>query len=424
MAISNPCRSILVIFILPNILTIWLISTFHAWIANEESNNPSTGVVDYPLISWEKHSVGHVASNKTDLDFTATKDKNYFISVNAPKVKDKKTCKVMNSFQDIARCHPKRVKSVMKQKCNNPNRTIETWQDVQQCLNGRYSAKTPHLNETVIHLIGERNSGTKFAIYQLQQCFPYKQYGVKISRDFWRSKHFFQPIFTYREDDPMRHNSILISIFRDPTTWVAAMIRKPYHTPHHMKKLDKDTGQPIPLDDWRDFVSRPWTMSNRTEQDLDIVRNNLTRSVNCQKGFAWDEVNPCVYTNDDGLPDTVYRAQKPLYELRRGASGEPYDNILQMRSDKIVNFVLEQRFLQQQLGGYLAVRYEDMVRDGTTTMLQQVADILGLASLPPECKPQAPRPELATKRDIPEGLKQWVEDNLVLETERLLGYRD
>lgn len=134
---------------------------------------------------------------------------------------------------------------------------------------------------------------------------------------------------------------------------------------------------------------------------------------------------PCVWQNNS-LPDEVQRAYFPFYELRRdsapGQLGVPFDNILELRSDKIINFLLELPLLQR-LGGYLAVRYEDLLLYGTRGMLEHVAKMVGLSDLPESCSPQAPQPWRLGQSNIPDGLRQWVEQNLILETERLLGYR-
>jgi hypothetical protein len=105
----------------------------------------------------------------------------------------------------------------------------------------------------------------------------------------------------------------------------------------------------------------------------------------------------------------------PVYELWPD-NGLPYNDILELRRDKIVNWILELSLLQR-LNGYLAVRYEDMVNMGTRLMLEQVADMLGFSELPPECNPQPPRSERLRKR------QKWIEEHLNKDTEKLLGYR-
>jgi hypothetical protein len=78
--------------------------------------------------------------------------------------------------------------------------------------------------------------------------------------------------------------------------------------------------------------------------------------------------------------------------------------------------------LTQSPGGYLAVRYEDLLQKGTRAMLEKAGEMIGLAELPASCIPQAAQWRLG-QRKITDGLRQRVEENLVLETEKLLGYR-
>jgi hypothetical protein len=92
-----------------------------------------------------------------------------------------------------------------------------------------------------------------------------------------------------------------------------------------------------------------------------------------------------------------------------------------MRAEKIVNMLLELP-LTQQLGGYLAVRYEDLVVNGTRYLLEQVAAMLGLDALPEKCKLQQPEPWRLGKRKIDPGLRNWISDHLVQEVEALLDY--
>ena len=167
-------------------------------------------------------------------------------------------------------------------------------------------------------------------------------------------------------------------------------------------------------------------MPNRSRQDfalLDEMKQRPFKHFMCRSGLAFHEAMPCRF--DAGtIPDRLVRAHNPVYELRRGGTNdEPYRTILELRSDKIINFLLEVPILQD-LGGYLAVRFEDLLLNGTRTLLEQVAEMVGIeGGLPPGCHPQGPKPEVIGRRTVPAGLKQWVEDHLVLQTERLLGYR-
>jgi hypothetical protein len=101
-------------------------------------------------------------------------------------------------------------------------RGIDTWQDVQNCINGPFHSERPKLNKTYINLIGERNSGTKWIVEEMQKCFPRETYGIKIERDLWtRNKHFFQTAARSRWKSQQKQ--VIIAAFRDPVEWVAAM---------------------------------------------------------------------------------------------------------------------------------------------------------------------------------------------------------
>ena len=138
--------------------------------------------------------------------------------------------------------------------------------------------------------------------------------------------------------------------------------------------------------------------------------------------MQYNQVIPC-YFDPGTIPEAVVREQNPVYELKRGTTtDEPYKNILELRSDKIVNMLLEMGTIPD-FSGYLAVRMEDLLRNGTGSFLLDVARMIGLDGLPPGCSPQDPQPERIGRRHIPDGLRTWIENHLIMRTERLLGYR-
>ena len=330
-------------------------------------------------------------------------------------------CTVVYTFRDIQRCTPVTKRRELEPYCEEHG--IETWEDVQRCLNGKHPH--PSMNRTgsqyTIHLIGERNSGTKWIVDEMQNCFPRDKLGIKMERDlFSRNKHFFQSVNSFH---PLQQRHIVIAAFREPVEWVAAMIEKPYHMIEHQKGFDEND-RPIPLE-WEEFVNKPWTMQNRSKKDFKLLKEREKKPFKrllCRNGMDFEEVIPCRF--DPGtLPERLVRSQNPVYELKRGGKNdEPYANILELRSDKIVNHLLEVS-IGYDLGGFMAVRFEDLVLNGTKAFLQELGQMIGYDQLPSTCKPQEPRPFMIGRRKIPEGLRKWVEDHLILRTERLLGYR-
>jgi hypothetical protein len=376
------------------------------------------------LRSMEDNNYHHHNRQRTSIKISSTKDRmDERISNQTETTSVPNPCRGLKTMQEALKCHRERAPYLAQIRDPCQKSEINTWKDVVRCMNDP-SQRQPYssggIREEHIHLIGERNSGTKWATKEIQRCFPEKEYKLKIHRDFLRPKHWFQPI---RKVSSSLRGHYVVSIFRDPVEWVAAMIEKPYHMLNHMNGFDENY-KPIPLD-WEDFVSRSWTMPNRTEFDWSDIEANTTEEQRCRLGFKFQELMPCRWANNT-LPENVSRAHEPLYELRRDVKdtidGVPFDNILQLRSEKIENHLLEVPKLRG-LEGYLALRYEDLLMNGTRAMLESVATMLGLPGLPTKCIPRPPQPESAGHREIPDGLRHWVEDNLHLEYERLLGYR-
>jgi hypothetical protein len=332
-------------------------------------------------------------------------------------------CRQMKSDRVIRACYPaKYVKQFEEPECN----VIDEWEDVQRCLTGRFQYD---VNKPIkeIHIVGERNSGTKFVTKAVQQCFP-KSAGIKVHRDFVRGKHFFQPIVMGDFS-----SSLVIVVVRDPVEWMAAMREFPYHSPSHIAGFDNMTGAVVPLP-WQDFVSKPWTTVH-TKEDRKLAQNreNLKQPI-CREHYNMRHVVPCRSDNITAqgppwnIPENKWRGYEPIYELRRDGSGKPFDDILQLRSDKIVNWVLQMPLILQ-IGGFMVVRYEDLLKYGNEFLLQQVADILATnddakgAALPANCEITGPQPARIGKRKIPDDFRDWINQNVDVERERLLGYR-
>jgi hypothetical protein len=341
-------------------------------------------------------------------------------AVALPSPRRKSSCTLARTAEDLKHCSKGKLFNDLGPSCLQ----IETWGDVNRCLVRRFTPEV--LDHYDISIIGERNSGTKFIMRELQECFPRKKFHVRTHRDFIRAKHFFQPVRESR--DYNFQNNILIAVFRDPIEWTAAMIEKPYHSPNHVAGFDNVTTAIIPLP-WQDFVSRRWKMS-RSDSDFDMdliksgrVEETFSRQI-CKQQFTLPEVVPCRYDNTSTLvPEERLRGYEPIYELRRDGTGRSFENILELRSEKIFNFLVELPLLVK-LGGFSAVRYEDLLRNGTQSFLEQIGRIMGIDELPASCKPTPPQPQRLGARKIPDGLKEWVNQHVDVERERLLGYRN
>lgn len=341
------------------------------------------------------------------------------------KRRRRESCKRLKSWHDIQDCMPPQLMRPLSADCSSAG--IRTWNAVQKCLTGRFFAEDDTGNEDPfqIHIVGERHSGTKWITRELQHCFSNAPesapYIGKIHRDFIRSKHFFQPL--HYGGNFLR--SIVVVIVRDPVEWVSAMNEMPYHSPAHVASIHNDEVTPLP---WADFVSRPWT-TPRPKSDEELLKRMATEPMLrserlCQSVFRYDDVVPCTLNSTlEELPSDMLRSMYPVYELKNDGSGNAYRNILELRADKIANHVLHLPLLFS-IGGYVLVRYEDLLEKGTQFLMQQVSQAVGLQGvLPQQCNPAGPQPDRLRQRVVPKGLKEWIESNMDVHTERLLGYR-
>jgi hypothetical protein len=380
------------------------------------------------------------------------------------------------SVADIQHCYPSNMLRTLPPNCAAND--ITDWRTVQRCLTGRFQSHNTKENGVTsttgtttttttirhVHIIGERHSGTKFLTATLQACFPRHSTRTtfRVHRDFIRSKHFFQPIsnfvvlplsshtkekvsaagaaaggataagatFDQQQQHPLAE-SVVIVVVRHPVDWIAAMHAKPYHSPYHVAEFGNNGIVPLA---WHDFVTRPWTLPNATTTAWDTVPSSATDTVDkdiinnnmawCQDGFRYNEVVPCFYNETSGkVPTRFVRGFAPVYELQRDGSGRPFPSILDLRSEKLVNFALEIPLLMKDLSGFMIVRYEDLLRNGTHFVVEQLREILNLP--PPavaHCRPTPPQPDRLHARPVPLDFQAYVESHVDANVERLLGY--
>ena len=93
----------------------------------------------------------------------------------------------------------------------------------------------------------------------------------------------------------------------------------------------------------------------RSLVDNELIREGKDKTTDhgtlCREGFPFNEVVPCRYDRTS-IPENRVRGYEPIYELRRDGSGRPFSNILELRSQKIVNMLLQVPLILE-IGGYL-----------------------------------------------------------------------
>jgi len=241
-----------------------------------------------------------------------------------------------------------------------------------------------------IHLIGERHSGTNWMFDHLTECFGHE---AEVRDRFARYKHWFQiedeeKLFPYDTD---MH---VIAQFRNPYSWVEALRVIPYHIPLH-KDLD-----------WKTFVTRPYTMP-RYGKDLEEEQQACGEHMD---DYMWKEVIPC--HQEKYIDDEEY----PLYELKHDQSGLPYSSVIDLRADKIKNFLEVKEY--KRVKSYQSVRYETMVTGGTEWLIRELEKATGIEA---KCEPVPPK-DVKHRYLEPEYI-EWMSENIDWKTEELVGYK-
>ena len=120
-------------------------------------------------------------------------------------------------------------------------------------------------------------------------------------------------------------------------------------------------------------------------------------------------------------PDRDFSCHKPIYELRHNidplkSTGEAYDSVIDMRRDKIVNFVQEIKQFPWVVD-VIDVQYEKLLSEGTEFLIKRVEEITGVKR---QCVP-SPSQE-RKKRKINQGMVKWLNDQVDWDVEGLIGY--
>ena len=262
-----------------------------------------------------------------------------------------------------------------------------------------------------INLIGERHSATKWITSHLQNCFGDQ---VQVVDRYTRYKHWFQyddkeGDSTLTRDSTIRMNyhppgsSLVVAMFRDPYDWIDSMRKKPYHSPMHFDL------------DWRAFLTTPWTME-RGQADKDIIRSGKTKNATCMHRFTFDELVPCSRLDRNMYNGTFHGKKVGVnYELKHDGSGLPYNSILDLRRDKILNFLDVANF--DGVAAFLPVQFEFVVTQGSGELLDEIENITGLQA---RCKRAPPRTLI--QKSLDDEYFAWMNDHVDWEVESRIGY--
>jgi hypothetical protein len=113
-----------------------------------------------------------------------------------------------------------------------------------------------------------------------------------------------------------------------------------------------------------------------------------------------------------------YSEHQPFYEMRNDGSGEPYANLLELRTDKIRNFMTVADY--QGVADLWVLQYEYLVHKGTQHLVDRVAEWTGIT---PRCAAKPPQNRKPKKsRTIPPDFARHVRKHLNWTVEKWIGY--
>lgn len=144
--------------------------------------------------------------------------------------------------------------------------------------------------------------------------------------------------------------------------------------------------------------------------------DNLTEP--CQEHFDYKDIISCAV---EPLPksayskDLHYSRHQPFYEMKNDGSGEPYANIMEMRTDKIRNFLSVKDY--DGIADVWTVQYEYLLTRGTAELINQISEWTGIE---PTCEPFPPQQRKT--RPIEVEMANFIRDNLNWTVESWIGY--
>ena len=137
----------------------------------------------------------------------------------------------------------------------------------------------------------------------------------------------------------------------------------------------------------------------------------------CQEHFLYDDVVTCRQRPypQGFFHKSRYSEHQPFYEMRNDGSGQPFASVLELRAAKIYNFLSTKDY--KSVLGHWIVPYEQVLMQGTATLLQRLEKATGIQA---QCA--ASPPQNRRKRTLDPEMIQYVMSHLDWEAEHLIGY--
>ena len=243
----------------------------------------------------------------------------------------------------------------------------------------------------------------------IEECFGH---ALRVEKQLTRYKHWFQ----YKDPTRYPHDTLVLAQFRNPYDWLKAMERVPHHAPNHFRlKPGADLERQDSQNDWRLFLNKSWTME-RFGTDIGWDQTQM-----CQENFRYKDLVSCV---KEPLPHSHYNhtlrysEHQPFYEMKVDGSGEPYESIMALRSDKILNFLDVANY--DGVAAVWVVQYEYLLSRGTRNLINRIAEWTGVQ---PNCEAKPAQARLQKKsRVLSKEFCKHVRLHLNWTVEKMIGY--
>ncbi len=247
------------------------------------------------------------------------------------------------------------------------------------------------------------------SLFPCQVTDTYKRYG------YW-----------FQEEDLTkvpRNSAVVVSVFRDPYTWVEAMRIEPLHAHDHLKWIPVDDHTNIDRSrtmGWRDFVTQPW-IGQRGITDRITGRTNrgMDRAI-CMDSYSYRDAAPCS-RNDS---PTVEGLGEYKYEYQRDGSERGYSSIVDLRREKVLNHLSVADFIGTK--AFIPMRYEDMDDDGMRALITSLEEATGSKARCNATVVMAPNPlaqrKIPVLRELPGDYIMWMDRFVDWEVESRIGY--
>lgn len=184
------------------------------------------------------------------------------------------------------------------------------------------------------------------------------------------------------------------------------MHERPHHAHKHMNLH------------WRDFVTRPWR-GPRGITDYNLLKAaggyeevNAQVETKCLCNYTWNEIIPC--SVKDSVLVEGYGMY--MYELMPDGSGRAYPSIVDLRRDKILNFLT----LPDMRGvrSFHPQQYEKLNEHGTASLLKTLEEATGKKA---QCEAYTGT-GIVKHKSIDKDFIRWMNKFVDWEVEGMIGY--